>query len=90
MSPALDGRRLILAGRALSGNRSNSYTFHFIYRNHSMSGFLSESMPLLAVFTCRPFEEDTIKFLGKASAGKLAEMYLIFLFKVIILQVLWK
>lgn len=53
-----------------------------------MSGFSSESVPLLAIFTCRAFEGDNIKFLRKASAGKLVEMYLTFMFKVIILQVL--
>lgn len=56
--PALDGRRLVLAGRALERNRRKHYTFHFIYRKHCMSGLLSESMPLLAIFTCKPFEQD--------------------------------
>lgn len=43
LSPALEGRRLVLAGRALGRSRRKHYTFHFIYRKHCTAGFLSES-----------------------------------------------
>lgn len=64
----------------LGRTRSKCDTSHFLHIR-----VLSDSTSLFTVPTCRTFEGDTMKFLGKASAGKLLKRCLMFMFKVVML-----
>lgn len=72
------------------GTDGSVNTFHSRHRSRCIFRLFVGKLAAEAVFTCSPFEGDTIKFLEKASAGKRVEMYLMFMFKVIALQVLCK
>lgn len=78
MSPVPDGRRLLLAGKALGKDQEEGDRSDFLPIR-----VLSDSTSLFTVPTCRTFEGDTRKFLGKASAGKVVERYP--MFKVVML-----
>lgn len=69
-----------LLEKLLGRTRRKGDTSHFLHIR-----VLSASTSLFTVPTCRTFEGDTTKFLGKASAGKLVKRDLMLMFKVVML-----
>lgn len=69
-----------LLEKHLGRTQRKSDTSHFLHIR-----VLSDSTSLFTAPTCRTFEGDTGKFLGKSSAGKPVNKYLMFMFKVVML-----